>query len=651
LDFRSHGRIAAAALSLALSAGLAGAQTSPRNASYTLSATLDAANHRITGTGRLTWRNIATVPATELRLHMYWNAWRDPASTWMREQVMGLNPAMAKRSGDGHGSIDLTALSLVDPAAPKDLLPQAHFIAPDDGNAEDRTVLAVPLEQPVPPGGVVDLDFAWTAEVPRTFARTGVLGRYFFIAQWFPKIGVLEDAGWNCHQFHAATEFFADYGIYDVRLTVPTGWIVGATGREASKTDNSNGTTTHRYTEQDVHDFAWTTSPDFVEVLEKFEEPGLPPVDLRVLLQPEHAEQADRHVKAVRAALKHYGTWFGPYTYGHLTVVDPVTVFNAVQGGATSGMEYPTLITAGTRWVVPWSESDPESVTIHEAGHQFLYGLVGTNEFEHAWMDEGLNTYASARVMAEAFPNRFATVERYFGGLVPWPYLDVPWSRDVTGNRLATYRLGPSWDAQSTPTWRDWPGAARFTTYAKTALWMTSLERLIGWNAMQRTLSAFFTSRRFTHPTPDAFFMAASSASGRDLTWFFDAVHRSAASFDYAVEQVTSQAMDDNAVHNTVTVRRRADGVFPVDVLTTFDDGTSIVDRWDGADRWRAFQYDRRTRVRSVEIDPDRVLTLDLNYTNNSWTARPRAAEAAKKWALRWLTWLQTVMLTYAFYA
>ena len=154
------------------------------------------------------------------------------------------------------------------------------------------------------PGETINVQIAWTSRVPRTFARTGAIGNFYFIAQWFPKIGVLEDSGWNCHQFHAATEFFADFGVYDVRLTVPRGWIVGATGVERGRRDDADGTTTHHYRQEDVHDFAWTTSPDYSSGRARFEHPTLPPVEMRLLLQPEHAGQAERHFDATRAALK-----------------------------------------------------------------------------------------------------------------------------------------------------------------------------------------------------------------------------------------------------------------------------------------------------------------------------------------------------------
>src|SRR5262249_39127160 len=160
--------------------------------------------------------------------------------------------------------------------------------------------------------------------------------------------------------------------------------------RRSLTTDASRAAATHRYYQEDVHDFAWTTSPDYVERTGRFTHPSLPPVEMRLLLEPEHVAQAERHFDATRTALKYYGEWYGPYPYGHITIVDP-----AYQSGA-GGMEYPTLFTAGTRWLAPAQVTTPEGVTVHEAGHQFWYGIVGNNEFEDAWMDEGFNTFSTA---------------------------------------------------------------------------------------------------------------------------------------------------------------------------------------------------------------------------------------------------------------
>ncbi len=624
----------------------AAAPASPGNASYTIAAALDPGRHEIAATGRLTWRNITRHAVSELRFHLYWNAWRDTRSTWMREQALGRNRSLARRPAEDFGGIDLTTLA----TGGKSLLAGARFIAPDDGNADDRTLLAVPLDTPVAPGATIEVELGWTARVPRTFARTGRIGSYYFIAQWFPKVGVLADDGWKARQFHAATEFFADFGTYDVTLTVPRGWTVGATGALASAAEIDAGLVRHRFVQADVHDFAWTTSPDFVEHRERFEEPGLPPVDMRLLLQREHAGQESRHFRATRAALKYYGTWFGPYPYPQITIVDPVTIFNAAsQGETTGGMEYPTLFTAGTRWWPPARGTQPESVTVHEAGHQFWYGLVATNEVEHAWMDEGLNTYATARVLDEAFPGHFVASGRYFGGLAGWEYTDVRWSRAIDGNRLNAFRPVSSNDNQSTPTWKYWPGSASATSYNKTALWLATLERTIGWDATRAILATHFRRGIYRHPTPEEFFAIANEVHGKDLTWFFDAVHRSSATFDYGVGQVTSESTPDGFRHSVV-VRRLGDGVFPTTVRVTCG-GTVRLLTWDGADRWKAFEVRDASPITRVEVDPDRALLLDVNYTNNSWSARPRTADAAGKWALRWLTWVQEVLLTYAFFA
>jgi len=635
----------------------------PRNASYSITARLDPVTRTLTGTEILTWRNISQATASELRFHLYYNAWRNTDSTWMRERTLGRGDALNERPERDWGWIDVRAIRrLGADSPPVTLTSRARFVAPDDGNGRDRTVLAVALDAPVAPGQTINVEIEWTSRVPRTFARTGAVGNFFFLAQWFPKIGVLEDEGWNCHQFHSATEFFADFGVYDVRLTVPAGWIVGATGSVRDRGDNPAGTTTHHYYQEDVHDFAWTTSPDYLERSERFEHPTLPPVEMRLLLQPEHAGQARRHFDATRAALRYYGEWYGAYPYGHVTIVDP-----AWQSGA-GGMEYPTLFTAGSAWLAPAGVTRPEGVTVHEAGHQFWFGIVANNEFEHAWLDEGLNTFSTARTIEQAFTPNYAA-ERYFGGFIPWTFRDVVIDRATDGNRLHGYRPAARSDAQSTPTFRYWPGSASAITYNKTALWLHTLERHLGWPTLQRIMATFFQRWKFRHPKPQDFFDIVNEVSGQDLTWFFDQVHRSSYVFDYGVASLTSREAGGRGFfgegrdrtfsdrtnsggrfQTSVVVRRYGEGIFPVDVLVTFEDGETARERWDGRDRWRLYEYDRPARAVSAQVDPDRVLLLDVAYTNNSYTLAPRADEAARKWSLAWLVWLQDVLLTYAFF-
>ncbi len=654
--------VALVTLGMLAGVGEASAQLSPRNASYAITARLDPRSRTITGDEMLTWRNISSVPAATLRFHLYYNAWRNTRSTWMRERHLGGDTTLAARPQADWGWMDVTNIRLIGAGgSPIDLTARARFIAPDDGNVDDRTVLEVPLDRPIAPGEIVNVQIGWSSRVPRTFARTGTIGNFYFIGQWFPKIGVLEDTGWNCHQFHSATEFFSDFGSYDVRLTVPRGWIVGATGVEHDRRDEADGTTTHHYVQDDVHDFAWTTSPDYIERQATFEHPSLPRVAMRLLLQPEHAAQAERHFAATRATLKYYGEWFGAYPYGHITIIDPAWQSDA------RGMEYPTLFTAGSRWLAPKGVTAPEGVTVHEAGHQFWYGIVASNEFEHAWMDEGLNTFSTARVIQQAYTaNDYS--KRYFGDFVPWVFRDFPLTRESEGDRLGPYRLAATADAQSTPTWQYFPGSAAAITYGKTALWLNTLERMLGWDTLQRIMSTYFSRWAFRHPKPADFFSVANEVSGRDLTWFFDQVHRSSSVFDYGIDVLRSEPAEvrgytgdgndrrfaepgsGGPFHTTVVVRRYGDGAFPVDVRVVFENKEEARWHWDGQGRWKAFDIEQPVRAASAQVDPDHVLLLDVNSTNNSAMLQPRARDAARKWSLAWLVWLQDHLLTYGFF-
>ena len=614
---------------------------SPRNAEYQIDARLDHEERRLSGQETIRWRNIAATATTELQFHLYWNAWRNADSTWLRERRMA--GASVPERDDAWGSIDVTAIRIRQPDGTlTDLTGQLRYIAPDDGNGADRTVMTVPVAAGVQPNETVHIEIEWESKIPRPFARTGYIGEYYFIAQWFPKIGVLEDAGWNTHQFHSATEFYADYGVYDVSLTLPQGFVVGASGMEAGRVDNRDGTVTHRFRGEDIHDFAWTASPRFIEARRAFARLTLPRVEMRLLLQPEHAGQEERHFAATAAALQHYGEWFGPYPYPAITIVDP-----AYQSGS-GGMEYPMLITAGSRWIAPAGVTAPEAVTIHEAGHQFWYGIVATNEVEHAWMDEGLTTYSTARVLEEIDqPNHLAL--RFFGGFIPWVMRDITLSRATDGNRLPGYRTAAEGDLPADPTFRYWPGTAAAISYNKTALSLHTLERHLGWPVLQQILSTYFDRWKFRHPQPRDFFQVANDVSGQDLTWFFDQVYRSSNTFDYGVQALSSERQGD--LYRTVVVARRfGEATFPIDVLTTFEDGQQVRERWDGVDRRAMYVYERPARATAAAVDPQRVLLLDVSYTNNSRTLEPRNEEAAVKWSLHWMRWLQELMLTYAFF-
>jgi Peptidase family M1 domain len=630
-----------------------------RIVAYTIDVRLDPDAHTLSGRERLVWRNPSNDAVAELWFHLYLNAFRDDRSTFYGESGGVLRDIEMDRNG--WGSIDLTTLSVV---GGPDLLAHATFEAPDDGNRGDRTVLRVPLPAPVPPGATITIDAAFVARLPRVFARTGYADDYHLVGQWFPKIAVYEPAGtrgrttggWNCHQFHANSEFYADYGSFDVSITVPERFIVGATGVRVSTARRRDRTVTHRYRQEDVHDFAWTASPHYVEVNANFsaaadvtaqeyetaarlvdrpvEEMRLSDVKIKLLLQPTHLSQSDRYLVAARTAIKSFGLWYGRYPYQTLTIVDP-----PFGGLGSGGMEYPTFVTAGTLRILDiWPLKTvrfPEEVLVHEFAHQFWYGLVGSNEFEEPWLDEGVTSYSTARLMDRMFgaDESFATI----AGLKV-SHLDF----DRLGNRPDRVS-----DRIRQPAWTFLDGAYDFYSYSKPALALATLERVLGDQTMARVMRTYAERWRFRHPSSDDFYAVANEVSRRDLSWFFRQVFEGTDAIDYAVTSIRSRAAGSN-FETRVLVRRLGGVIVPQSLKLTFDDGRSETVNWDGSERWKRIVVVRPAALRRAELDPEHRIVLDADWVNN---ARRRVPEArvATTWAARLSFWLQQIVSVVGF--
>ena len=650
---------------------------------YTITTTLDAAAKTLKGQQRLVWRNPSTDAVGELWFHLYLNAFKNSASTFFKESGGQLRGDFMPE--DGWGAIDITSMKTADGT---DLTRAIQFAAPDDGNADDQTVIRVPLPSAVPAGGAITLDIAFTAQLPRVFARTGYARDFYLVGQWFPKLGVYEPAGtrgrtaggWNCHQFHANTEFYADYGRFDVTFTVPSTFVVGATGERVREQANADGTTTYRYVQNDVHDFVWTADPNYVvreatfsathdvsmqeyaQVAALLDRPVgevmLSDVAIRVLVQPRHVEQAQRYVDAAKLAIKWFGLWYGRYPYKTLTVVDP-----APGAGGAGGMEYPTFITGGTtvlsnRW--PFERLRLlEEVTVHEFGHQFWYGLVGSNEFEEAWLDEGFNSYSTAKVMDMGHGVGRSTI-------------------DVLGFRLGS--LAParltnsptmSFERVRQPAWQFGTGSYGFYAYQKPQLLLTTLERYLGEQVMARVMRTYHERWRFRHPGTDDFYAVANEVSGQDLGWYFSQVVEGTDVLDYAVSSVSSTRVkprqgyvdrdgsrtlvtqreaktadsdEKKGPYETVVMIKRLGGVtMPVEIALKFEGRDVERMPWDGKDPYKRLVMTRDERLEWAAVDPDHVAVLDVNWTNNSRRVEPDG-RAAFKWSARWVYLVQQLV-------
>jgi hypothetical protein len=642
-------------------------EVSPRNASYTIEARLDPERRTITGTLVLEWRNTSGQPLSSFPFHLYWNAFRNNLSTTARGEGRRA-PGDRKREERSFGWIRVKSVELLDEPI-QDLTPTLLYQHPD-GNVDDRTVVEVRSARPVAPGETARFRVEWESLVPHgSVGRAGWVHDYHFIVQWFPKIGVFWKGRWNAHPFYPWTEFFSDFGVYDVRLTLPKGFVVGATGRLQERNDNPDGTETLRFVQEDVHDFAWTASRRFLERRARFDEPGYPSVDIRLLLQPEHAHLAERYLEATRIALRTYGTWSAPYPYPQITVVDPA------YGSASGGMEYPTLFTGGASVLAPPELQSPEGVTIHEAGHQFWYGLVANNEFEEAWLDEGFNTYMTAKAAHHSLgPEGWG--RRYWassgrGDRLGWPVVAPGVTIPRGSDSLPDLRHGGEADVMARNAWtyRDAPSYS-LNSYGKPALVLQTLEGLLGEETMVKALRTYARRYRFAHPTTEDFIATVNEVSGKDWRWLFDQTFFSADVCDYAVEvrnepvrrpagwferkdgklelraggERESGEDDEARFESRITVLRHGEVRLPVELRVAFADGRVVSETWHGRDRWARFQY-AGAKVVYAAVDPDRKIAIDVDPSNNEWISDERPARrAATKWAARYLFWLQNLL-------
>jgi hypothetical protein len=273
-------------------------------------------------------------------------------------------------------------------------------------------------------------------------------------------------------------------------------------------------------------------------------------------------------------------------------------------------------------------------VTVHEYGHQYFYGLIASNEFESAWLDEGLTTWAQNKCLADIVDD----------GLVPEMRFSGLWDRDR--NALASMRPPVIIDRRS---W-EYRGLSDYflASYFKPSVALRTLEALVGEGRMSRAMRTYFRTYRYRHPTGKDLRLVLEEALGEDLGWFFDAVIEGSADPDWAVLGVRQQRAEpprgrvwrdgdwheldtaadaDDSVRGPwqveIEVGRLGDLVGPVDVELLWADGRRERRRWDSVDRWVRWSEQSLSRLDQVVVDPDVVWALETRRANNYWRDRP----------------------------
>jgi hypothetical protein len=536
-------------------------------ASYQIQVQLIPGQHHLSGVETIRYQNTGKKAIPDLVFHLYLNAFKNTDTIFMKESGGQLRGQPFNEAENGW--IEVKSIQMED-GAPLVLNP-----------VQDGTLARAALPTPLPPGQEITINLAFEAQLPRVFARTGWApdaagDPFFLVGQWF----------------HGNSEFFSDFGDYQVSITTPEDYQVGATGMPVGQQKHGNGTQTVSYFAQGVIDFAWVTSPNL-----KSERRMVGKTELLYLYLPEHSWSVERALNAAEAGLTQFSEWYGNYPYPRLTVVDVPE-----EGMGAGGMEYPTFITAGASG--DGSEPAPTDfwsdglaiTTIHEVAHQWFQSMLASNEAEEPWLDEGFADYSTVRLLIakDGLPDH--SLDR---GDFPVGFLAG--RRQSFLNHADVPMFGKAWEF---PSWGDYVAAS----YAKPDVSLLTLERQVGEAVMTDILRTYFTRYQYGHPTTDDFEAVAVEVSGQPLNWFFDGLVRGHQTVNYVARSINDE---------TIEVAREGDLVLPVEIEVTFEDGSKESVVWDAKDTEKTFKFGHQSEVRSFRMDPNHKVLIELDWEDN----------------------------------
>lgn len=601
-------------------------------ANYSIEVQLDVEQKLIDAAETITWVNKTAYPTNEIHFHLYPNAYKNDKT----EFAKGYNIS----DTDARTELNIKQFSV--DGGKYELI----YFQPDIPNLYDSTVAKVILDKQILPGDTVNINFEYSMNIPRSVKRLGYAsGRnFFFISQWFPKVGVFEEGKWVCSQYLPYLNFYSDFGNFSVRIKAPKNYTVAATGVETEKIINEE-TATYLFEQYGVHDFVWLASDKILSRKEVYTRQDGSEVLIQAYVQPEREKYFSRYLKAVRNCLQFFEENMGIYPYQTLSLIDVPRTSGA------GGMEYPTLFTVSAELFSPAKTGWPEYLVAHEFSHQYFQGILANNEVYEAWLDEGFASYAATKIMFKYYPGlleyfRFVTYVPIFGlnflsyNEIPIIYTmaNIPVTEGLK-SAVMYYKsptIGTIADTSS-----KLPDRISYVvnSYAKPELVLHTMERHLGYEKMIDILRDYYDSYKFKHPQRKDFIAMVQKHCNGEMGWFFEEFVYNSKIFDYKITDVKKNGADEYEVW----AERVGDGFFKNEIVL-YTEKDTLKQLWESSERWKAFRFKTNDEVVGAEIDPNRKNLLDINFANNSYTVEPKVWGSLSI-AIRWFFWVQNALM------
>jgi len=602
--------------------GAPGAGYWQNRADYTLSATLDTGTTTLKGQLVLKYTNNSPDTLRYLWLQTEQNAFR---SNSLNSFIFPQESRFGARGFEGGNVFDKLDQLLGAASAPKRVTVTSR---------SQETVTRVDLAEPLAPGKSATLDMAWHFLIPEHGAdRMGRDGALYELAQWYPRVAVYDDVrGWNIEPYLGQGEFYLDYGDYHLSVTVPAGYIVAATGAllnaaevlpatqvarlaKAAKSDTvirivteaelangsarpkQTGRLTWKFAAKNVRDAVFAASPEY-----QWDASSYKGALAMAYYRPSAAVNWHDAADQSRMSIQEYSERWYPYPWPQISAVE----------GPISGMEYPMIAMENK------SEDtyDLFNVVTHEIGHMWFPMIVGSNERNYMWQDEGFNTFINTFAEARRYPEKgdqMARAKEERNQVTTFMTRGIDKPVDIRPDRIDPRMLGLS-------------------AYVKPSVGLQLLrEEILGHDVFDDAFRTYIKRWAFKHPTPADFFRTMEDASGRRLDWFWRQWFVENARFDQTIDTVATRTVGDT-LEVAVQYGNRERGVLPIRARFTFTDGTTEnfvypAEVWSTNSVFYVRQYTfPGKKLSKIELDPDGRL-VDINRANNGW---PKGATAPK---------------------
>jgi hypothetical protein len=579
-------------------------------ATYDLDVRVNPTTNVLRGTGTIRYRNNSPDTLDQLVVHL--------------RQNIHKKGTLRNRPAEVTGGMTLDRLDLGGPDSLRRVQSRQQLQRLGQGYVVQDTRLIVFPPEPLAPNSTATLNVRWHFDIPGADNfRMGQDGEVYYLGYWYPQMAVYDDVdGWNAEPYQGDGEFYMGYADYDVSVTVPEGWLVGATGTlqnaddvltdsvqarldRAAQTNDivavvdssergvgtatvaasaDDSTLTWQFSAEQMRDFAFGTSDDVVWDATSAET-GEGTSMIHAFYRPEKRTWR-RSAEFAQFSVEHLSEMLMPYPFSHMTTVE---------GPIGGGMEYPMITLIGD----PTSSEALFGVTYHEISHMWVPMVVGTNEKAYAWLDEGTTTFNETEGRNDFYPDQdaWARSEHYY------------------------YRFATSVDVPSMRHADRYPvdGPARYVaSYDKPGVMLHALRTILGEETFFEAYRTYTERWAYKHPTPYDFFNTFEDVAERELDWFWRGAFYESWTMDHAIESV--EQTEDGVV---VTVVDR--GLLPMPVLlqATYEDGRTVerrvgVDPWMSGKRTIDVTLDTGT-VTQVTLNPGNTFP-DLNRRNNVWT-------------------------------